>query len=321
MPGEGFDLYKRPHEPKELMVQPATHIFFSVIIPTYNRADCIAATIESVLQQTYRHFEVIVVDDGSTDNTAEIVAKYIGPQFFYYRTDHGERSQARNFGTSKSKGDYINWFDSDDIMLPHHLQELSKELTKRELPPIIGVGYEIEEPGKGIVYRQKFPAPILNSYLLRYNFMLTMTGIVRRDIALQYPFNTEAIPREDYELWMRIANEHPLMCDNKITVRVIAHEKSGSVISAKDATLYLRDLEHFIKVVDKNRDIQRLLNGQMRKFRMYRYASSAYYFAFNGSKRISIRLLAKSFVTHPAIVFRREFFATVKRILFTFRGN
>src|SRR5262245_32601052 len=105
-------------------------IFFTIVIPTYNRAQLIDATIQSVLQQTYRNYEVIVVDDGSTDNTEEVVKKYLAPNFIYYKLEHGERSAARNFGTSKAKGDYINWFDSDDIMLPNHLEELNKAIKQ-----------------------------------------------------------------------------------------------------------------------------------------------------------------------------------------------
>jgi glycosyltransferase involved in cell wall biosynthesis len=300
------------------MTVPGKEVMFSIVIPTYNRGGMIAATIESILAQTYRNFEVIVVDDGSTDDTREVVKKYIGPKFFYYYNEHGERSHARNFGTSKAKGDYINWFDSDDIMLPGHLEQLAAVIVQYGCPALVGVGYEVERTGKGIVYKMKFPGPILNPYMVRYNFMLTMTGIVRRDVALAHPFNTAAIPREDHELWMRIATKHELVCTNKVTVRIIEHERSGSVITAKNARQYIMELDAFIHEVKNNPSVQQFLNGNMSRFAMYRYAGSAYYFASRGHKKSAMKLLFRSVTSNPVILFRKEFYAAVKNIIFTF---
>lgn len=300
------------------MTIPGKEVMFSIVIPTYNRGSMIAVTIESILAQTYRNFEVIIVDDGSTDDTREVVKKYLGPNFFYYYNEHNERSQARNFGTGKAKGDYINWFDSDDIMLPCHLEELARVIVQHNSPALVGVAYEVEQTGKGIVYTMQFPGQVLNPYMVRYNFMLTMTGIVRRDVALAYPFNTAAIPREDHELWMRIATQHKLICTNKITVRIIEHERSGSVITAKNARQYITELDAFIHEVKINPSVQQFLNGNMSRFTMYRYAGSAYYFASRGHKKSAMKLLFRSVISHPVILLRKEFYAAVKNIIFTF---
>lgn len=299
------------------MSMAGKEVMFSIVIPTYNRAGMIVATIESILAQTYRNFEVIVVDDGSTDDTREVVKKYLGPGFFYYYKEHGERSEARNFGTAKAKGDYINWFDSDDIMLPGHLEELAQVIGQHRYPALVGVAYEVEQIGKGIVYKMRFPATVLNPYMTRYNFMLTMTGIVRRDVALANPFNTAAIPREDHELWMRIATQHELICTNEVTVRIIEHERSGSVITANNASQYIAELDAFLHEVKSNPSIQQFLNGNMSRFKMYRYACSAYYFARRGCKKPALKLLTKSLRSHPLILFRKEFYAVVKNIIFT----
>src|SRR5438105_3528298 len=93
---------------------------FSIIIPTYNRAAFITSTVQSVLQQTYGNFEVIVVDDGSTDNTEEIISNISHQQLFYFKKDNAERGAARNFGVQKAKGDYITFLDSDDLLMSHH---------------------------------------------------------------------------------------------------------------------------------------------------------------------------------------------------------
>lgn len=108
-----------------------TNNLVSIIIPTYNRAHLIVESLDSVLAQTYTNWECIVVDDGSTDETATLIAKYIlkDNRFQYYqRPVEGIRgaNACRNYGFDLSKGDYIKWFDSDDIM---HQNLLEKQLN------------------------------------------------------------------------------------------------------------------------------------------------------------------------------------------------
>ncbi|MBX3703129.1 MAG: glycosyltransferase family 2 protein, partial [Steroidobacteraceae bacterium] len=89
----------------------------SVVIPTYNRAAYIRQAIDSVLQQTMTDFEIIVVDDGSTDDTREVVAGY-GERIRYLRTANGGPARARNAGMAEARGQYIAWLDSDDTYHP-----------------------------------------------------------------------------------------------------------------------------------------------------------------------------------------------------------
>lgn len=95
----------------------------SIIIPTYNRAPIIGETLDSIIAQTFTNWECIVVDDGSTDNTAEIMAQYIDVdvRFRYFNRPANRQKgpcSCRNYGFEKSKGDYINFFDSDDLFKP-----------------------------------------------------------------------------------------------------------------------------------------------------------------------------------------------------------
>ncbi|MBD0833092.1 glycosyltransferase family 2 protein [Aestuariibaculum sediminum] len=100
----------------------------SIIIPTYNRGNIIGETLNSILEQTYANWECIIVDDGSTDNTGLVVQSYIEKDArFKYFERPVERlkggNAARNFGFEKSQGEYVNWFDSDDVMLPEFLNK------------------------------------------------------------------------------------------------------------------------------------------------------------------------------------------------------
>jgi glycosyltransferase involved in cell wall biosynthesis len=99
----------------------------SIIIPTFNRAYLVSQTLDSILAQTYENWECIIVDDGSTDNTTEIVEKYLKKdlRFKYYARPLERKKGAnscRNYGFELSTGEYINWFDSDDIMLKDKLK-------------------------------------------------------------------------------------------------------------------------------------------------------------------------------------------------------
>lgn len=93
----------------------------SIIIPTYNRAYLISATLDSILAQTYKNWECIIIDDSSTDNTAAVLQKFLDSdsRFQYYKRPDNKKkgpNSCRNFGFEKSKGEFINWFDSDDIL-------------------------------------------------------------------------------------------------------------------------------------------------------------------------------------------------------------
>lgn len=109
----------------------------SIIIPTYNRAYLIGETIESILSQTYKNWECIIVDDGSTDSTNQVIQKYITLDNrirFYNRPDDLPKgaNSCRNYGFQLSEGEYIQWFDSDDLMI-HNLLEDKIKLFKNDL--------------------------------------------------------------------------------------------------------------------------------------------------------------------------------------------
>jgi glycosyltransferase involved in cell wall biosynthesis len=93
-------------------------IFFSIIIPTYNRAHMILQTLETAFAQTYPYFEVILVDDGSTDNTENIIKSINHKNFVYLKKPNEERAVARNTGFNIAKGEYLTLLDSDDFLYP-----------------------------------------------------------------------------------------------------------------------------------------------------------------------------------------------------------
>ncbi|MFM7681211.1 MAG: glycosyltransferase family 2 protein, partial [Bacteroidota bacterium] len=109
-------------------------MFFSIIIPTYNRANLLPETIRSVQNQTFEDWECIVVDDGSTDNTNQVVEEIIklDSRIKYVFQENAERSAARNNGIRNSYGEYICFLDSDDHFLSDHLHQLKNIIETKE---------------------------------------------------------------------------------------------------------------------------------------------------------------------------------------------
>ena len=126
-------------------------LFFSIVIPAYNRAHMIKETLESTFLQTYPNYEIIVVDDGSTDNTEEVIKTFNHPKITYHKKKNEERAVARNTGTQLAKGDYVIFFDSDDYLLPNHLSEAVKLVKKHNNPEMMYLPYNIMDVDKNIL--------------------------------------------------------------------------------------------------------------------------------------------------------------------------
>jgi len=204
---------------------------FSIIIPTYNRADFVTKTIESLLNQTYTNFEIIVVDDGSTDNTMEVVIAITDSRISYYKKENAERGAARNFGTKKAKGEYINFFDSDDLAYPNHLETALEVIKENHHPSIFALHYDIKDTNNQIL-RVGTPFKNINSQLMHGNLLSCNGVFVKKEVALKHPFSEirELSASEDYLLWLQLAARYPFSYSNQKTSIIIEHD-TRSVIS------------------------------------------------------------------------------------------
>lgn len=128
---------------------------FSIIIPTYNRSDLLIETINSVLNQTFKDYEVIIVNDGSTDNTKEILESY-GSKIRVINKENSGAEKSRNLGAYIAKGDYFCFFDSDDLMFPWSLDVYDKVIEKEKNPPfVIGQPFHFSESISDNLLNQK----------------------------------------------------------------------------------------------------------------------------------------------------------------------
>ncbi len=205
----------------------------SVVIPTYNRASILKKTIHSVLQQTYKKLEIIIVDDGSTDNTSQIVKDFNFKQIVYMRKEHAGASSARNEGIRNSKGKYISFLDSDDIWMPEKIEaQLNVFKNSRFNPGVIycGIGY-IDDDGKKI-REEKLPAykGDIFLYLLgaRRNVVLGAgsTVLIKRECFEECGLFDEILPsRQDLDLLIRIAKKFTFDYVPKSLVKIRIHNE------------------------------------------------------------------------------------------------
>lgn len=124
--------------------------YFSIVIPTYNRADLIGYTLDSITAQQDADFEVLVIDDGSKDRTAEVVRPFLADgRFQYLPKENGERGVARNYGLARARGEYVLFLDSDDRLHPNHLSTLRNAIAAQTaLPDFIATKYDFDRDGQ-----------------------------------------------------------------------------------------------------------------------------------------------------------------------------
>jgi glycosyltransferase involved in cell wall biosynthesis len=181
-----------------------------VIIPVYNAEEHIAETIQSVFAQTYRDYEIIAVDDGSTDNTLKVLRRF-EPQIKVLTKTNGGPASARNLAINSSTGEYIAFLDSDDIWIGDKLEEQVAFLDKNtEMGLLFGEALMfVDEKGeRKIRGKIGYTGDPRFCQLLYGDFIPNSTVIIRRaciDKVGLLNENKELIAAEDYEYWMRIA--------------------------------------------------------------------------------------------------------------------
>lgn len=157
----------------------------SIIIPTYNRAHLILETLESVLKQTFKSWECIIVDDQSTDNTIEVVNPFLVDKRFFFTTKPKGYSKganaSRNYGLEISTGDYIFWFDSDDIIHPNTFELCMNELLFKEIDFC-----KFERT----VFFNNFDKKLFLNYIVDESFLVIDSSKIEQIINNNLPINT-----------------------------------------------------------------------------------------------------------------------------------
>lgn len=202
---------------------------FSIIIPTFNRAELIRETIDSISQQTYGNWECIVVDDGSTDNTREIIEEFskTDPRIKYVHQENAERSAARNNGIEHAKGEWICFLDSDDHFLPENLSEFYNFIQTKHEEKCMLINQALivsSDNSTPTCLSQPDSNPI--EFLL-VNPVTPSRVCVHRDIVQQIRFDEDIVIVEDAVLWLKIATNYPVYVSNHIGVKYHLHDSNS----------------------------------------------------------------------------------------------
>jgi glycosyltransferase involved in cell wall biosynthesis len=184
----------------------------SVVIPTWNRADFLPDAINSVLNQTIPIYEVLICDDGSTDNSKNIAESFANARVKWLPGNHvGLPAVPRNRGIRAAKGDWIAFLDSDDIWLPGKLKMQFEYLKKTNMLAISSnaLVFDVQKNSKKIFFSKSKPIKNINfSNLLSVNTVITSTVILHRSLLDRVGLFSESnMVRgiEDYDLWLRVA--------------------------------------------------------------------------------------------------------------------
>lgn len=214
----------------------------SVIIPTYNNAQFVCDAIDSVLAQTYKNYEILLVDDGSMDNTRKVVEKYDGKQIRYIYQENKGLAGARNTGIKASRGELIAFLDADDMWLPEKLERQVSLINGFPNVGIVGCGYYgLDESGervketKGKNYSNK--ELLLNDLMVRNVVTGSGSGVLARKECFEKAglFDESFRSTEDRDMWYRILNFYDLkfVADYLVVIRVRKNSLSKNVAMMK----------------------------------------------------------------------------------------
>ena len=225
----------------------------SVIIPTYNRAAFLPQAVESVYQQTFQDFELIVIDDGSTDGTAQVLKKYQNHLIYRYQANQGV-SSARNLGLRMARGKWVAFLDSDDLWLPKKLETQVRFFSQNPEAVICQTEEIWVRNGRRVnpqKKHRKFSGDIFAPSLLLC-LVSPSAVMIQRDLFNQEDGFDETLPAcEDYDLWLRISSRFPIyLIDLPLVVKRGGHPDQ---LSRATPALDRYRIQALVKLLDSGR--------------------------------------------------------------------
>lgn len=266
----------------------------SVIIPTYNREKLIERAIKSVQAQTYKNIEIIVIDDGSTDNTEEVIKGIGDKSIKYIKQDNAGACVARNRGIEEATGSLIAFLDSDDEWFSQKLEiQLNHLLSEKK--EISVCNYSVEKEGiSNIAIPKEHPDYFTIDELLDHNYITTGSILITRQFLNKIGYFDEKMPRyQDWEIVLRMARETDIPICKDVLLELHVQTESITKSTSKEKKYYA--LERMLK---KNKDLY------LKNKKAYAHIcwSMGLYSLFLPNKRID---LLKTGATHNGLNIKR----------------
>ncbi|WP_310379236.1 glycosyltransferase family 2 protein [Flavobacterium sp.] len=265
-------------------------VYFSIIIPLFNKQDHIENTMKSVLNQTYKNYEIIVINDGSTDESVSKVLEFKDSRIQLYNQENQGVSVARNLGIEKAKYNYIAFLDADDLWMENHLETLENLIKDFPNAGIFASRYQLVFK-EGKVTIPKFKGIATDFYGIVHDYFdASLNYAVTTSSSVVVPkwvfegigiFKPNITSGEDIDMWIRIATKHTVAISNKITASYIHYiQNSLSKISI---------LEHEIKNFNDYK-LEELSNPSLKKYLDLYRIEYALQYKIAGEKSISMQL-------------------------------
>ncbi len=283
---------------------------FSIIIPTHNRAHHIEKAIQSVIDQTYEDWELFIIDDGSTDNTKELIGKYKDPRIHYHYQGNSERSAARNKGIELAKGEWICFLDSDDLYLNDHLETIAYHIKKNELHDVlVFCGLYIQDDTNRV---KKDPLDLRNGAVkeIANKFLIPTQVCVDRNILKEERFDIRFSLWEDTHLWMRIAALHPVHQIPNYTCTQNIHAQSTVASGLKNVKVH--DVNRYvIAIKDLAHNYSERFTGHFNQLDFYNYIDSKYRMYLYQARQnrqvwVAVQIAFKAFLNRPSFYLLSE---------------
>jgi glycosyltransferase involved in cell wall biosynthesis len=288
----------------------------SVVIPTYNYAHFVAEAVASVLAQTYRQFEVIVVDDGSTDNTPERLGPYMEQIRYIYQENQG-LSAARNTGIKEAKGEFVAFLDSDDAWHPRKLELQMAYFAARPQASLVAAK-EINDIRDGwgehdVEATAADRIITLDDILIKSRFSPSSVVARKECFDAAGSFDVELRSVEDRDMWLRIADRFLVA---KLEVPLCFSRLHGNSMSK--AAARMESYEHLV-LNRAFRNMPSLRRRSLFRLRVFSYAaySAAHRYSAAGMHRVALRRMVRSFLLWPFPYRRRDVFSMFARGKFT----
>ncbi|MGA2667497.1 MAG: glycosyltransferase [Ignavibacteria bacterium] len=200
----------------------------SIIIPTYNRSKLLLECVQAILRQTYDNFEILIIDDGSTDDTEKNITALNDNRVIYNKFNKiGNLSVLRNYGVNQSKGEIVAFCDDDDLWLQEKLEIQLKFIDSFNM---ICSNAEIVNLEGSLISEKYFSDFVTNkqlntSHLFLKNFVITSTVLLKKNILPQIPFDTLGYgsTAEDYDLWLKLSLNNLIYFINKNLIKYRFH--------------------------------------------------------------------------------------------------
>ena len=222
-------------------VENSSDRLLSVIMPTFNRASMTCRAIDSLIAQQFEDWELVVVDDGSTDDTGQKVLSYKDDRIRYFRKQNEERSIARNFGIARARGFFVNFLDSDDIVEPDHLAVAAGVISKFPEVQVFHLGYSLlnmetgERLNRPLPTTEELPGTLLSENPLSGNAIFIKRQLLGE---VRFANSRSAVIGEDWCLWLRLAARHLVHFERQVTSHVVVH--AGRSTAKIDPDTYRR---------------------------------------------------------------------------------